>query len=196
MAKRIMEEDADTSLHCVIIGRGECGKTSLIKRYMTNEFDSKIPVSATPVRHETITFKDGKKVFSVRLWDTSGQENFCSFRNLAIPMADYIIICYSVVDFKSFTDITEAIIPVIKDKSKEGVKLILVGTKIDLRKDDDKTYEEGRFLAEKLNAIGFYECSALTGQGVELIFDSLRLDIMNTFKEEVGFFEKIFCCSF
>lgn len=64
-----------------------------------------------------------------------------------------------------------------------GAKIILVGTKLDLREDTDKleslrekglapiTDQQGVNMAEEIKAVKFMECSALTQKGLKEVFD-------------------------
>lgn len=66
----------------------------------------------------------------------------------------------------------------------EGVPLLLVCTKIDLRKDPQTlslmgaqgtkpvTPEEGERVAKEIKARGYLECSAKVGTGVQAVFDT------------------------
>jgi Ras-related C3 botulinum toxin substrate 1 len=54
--------------------------------------------------------------------------------------------------------------------------IILVGTKTDLRDDENHKKgiipaEEGKAMAEKLKAVYYLECSARTGDGVQGVFE-------------------------
>ena len=64
--------------------------------------------------------------------------------------------------------------------------ILLVGTKADLREDmyspdnlrkgvaqgdDDITYGEGNTMSRKIKAVGYMECSAMTLEGVNRVFD-------------------------
>lgn len=73
-------------------------------------------------------------------------------------------------------------VPEVKHHCPES-KLLIVGTKIDLREDPDAlsrlrernleaiTEKEGRELASSVNAVCYVECSALTQKGLKIVFD-------------------------
>lgn len=64
-----------------------------------------------------------------------------------------------------------------------GAKIILVGTKLDLREDPDKLESlrekglspisgpQGENMAQEIKAVKFMECSALTQKGLKEVFD-------------------------
>ena len=77
----------------------------------------------------------------------------------------------------SFDNILAKWVPELKHHCP-GAQIILVGTKSDLREDDDSLKgqrpvkrEAAVKLASKIKAIKYIETSALTGQGLNLVFE-------------------------
>ena len=121
--------------------------------------------------------------FKLSLWDQSGAENYARIRTLDYPNTDVFLLCYSVVSHPSFEHLKDLFIPEIKPYLGNYAGFIIVGTKIDLRNDleiiqylhdnneEPLTMEDGFELAEKTGALGYMECSALTGLNISLIFE-------------------------
>lgn len=122
--------------------------------------------------------------FELRLWDTAGQEAYEELRKQAYIGAHVIIIGFCLVNRDSFENVTETW---MKDCSKEAkdAKVVLVGLKQDLvenvnelKKLKDKeqepvTEEEMAAVAKKIGAASHLRCSALTGVGVNEVFESV-----------------------
>lgn len=186
-------EDIQAVKQLTLIGRGECGKTSILYRFLRNEFKENI--NATLIENEDLVFTIEKKKFKLKMWDTSGQDEFSRFRALTLPMSDYVAICYSIVDPVSFYEVEDTLMPMIKQKARENVKILLIATKIDMRTDDHISMEEGLMLAKKIGAADFFECSSLSALGINEIFSWLKIDMFNTFSpKQDGFFQRVFCC--
>lgn len=176
-----------------IVGRGECGKTSITRRFFKNEFCENI--SATPIENQDYEFSIENKQFLLKIWDTSGQDDFLRFRGLTLQMSDYVMLCYSIIDPLSFYEVENTLVPMVKQKAKENTKIMLVATKIDKRTDDTITTEEGTVLARKIGAFKFIECSALANIGIDDIFSVLRKDMSELAdSKRPGFFSKLFFC--
>jgi small GTP-binding protein len=190
---KIYADKIDVSKQLTIIGRGECGKTSILYRLVKNQF---VPnIAATPVENEDINYTMGGKKLLLKIWDTSGQDEYSRFRALTIPASDYILVCYSVKDISSFTEVQDSIIFIIKQKAPAHAKIVLCATKIDMRGPNDITTEEGISLAKEIGAVAFFECSALTGAGVLEIFEYIKLDAYkSSLPKSTGFFSRIFDC--
>lgn len=187
-------ESFDMVKQLTIVGRGECGKTSILKRFFKNEFSEDI--SATPIENEDFVFSAEGKRFKLKIWDTSGQEDFSRFRTLTLPMSDYVIICYSITDPMSFYEVEDTLIPMVRQKAREDVNIMLVATKVDKRTDDYISTEEGVVLSKKIGAFKFIECSSLTGEGIKEVFDELKRHMTSVcLPKKSGFLSKMFCCT-
>lgn len=96
-------------------------------------------------------------------------------------MTDVFLAMYSVVSPVSADNIKNKWLPEVRHHCPDA-KVILVGTKIDLREDPDvkerlrerkqqpKTTLDGEELAKEVGANAYMECSALTQQGLQDVF--------------------------
>jgi len=101
---------------------------------------------------------------------------------LSYPDTHVFLVCFSVVGRSSFQNITQKWIPEIVQHCP-GTPFILVGTKIDLRNDAETLQRlatqgsqplnemDGERMKNKIGALKYMECSALTGQGLKTVFD-------------------------
>jgi len=163
----------------VVVGDGAVGKTSLLILYTTKAF----PKDYVPTVFDNFNCLEtyDNKPVNLVLWDTAGQEDYDNLRPLSYPQTDVFIICYSVVKRDSLDNIKYKWLKEI-NLTNEGTPIILVGTKTDLREDkktlqqlqetnqEPVSREEGIALAKEIGAVQFFECSALTGNGVNDIF--------------------------
>ncbi|KAJ8016614.1 hypothetical protein DPEC_G00009060 [Dallia pectoralis] len=124
---------------------------------------------------------DSKQV-ELALWDTAGQEDYDRLRPLSYPDTDVILMCFSIDSPDSLENIPEKWTPEVKHFCP-NVPIILVGNKKDLRNDEHTRrelakmkqepvkHEEGRDMANRINAFGYLECSAKTKDGVREVFE-------------------------
>ena len=165
----------------VIVGDGACGKTCLLIVFSRDQF----PEVYVPTVFENYVadIEVDNKLVELALWDTAGQEEFDRLRPLSYPDTDVILLCFSIDSPDSLENIPEKWTPEIKHFCPK-VPIILVGNKNDLR-DDDSTIqelgkmqqepvklEEGRSMAEKIDAFAYLECSAKRNTGVREVFDT------------------------
>ena len=172
------------TIKCVAVGDGAVGKTCLLISFTTNAFPSEyIPTVFDNYCANLVV--DGKAV-NLGLWDTAGQEDYDRLRPLSYPQTDVFLICFSVVSASSFDNVSTKWVPEVRHHCP-STPIILVGTKIDLRGDEDTiaklsqkhkspiTEEEGKAKAAEVGAVKYLECSAATQQGlVEVFHEAVR----------------------
>eukprot|EP01103_Thecamoeba_quadrilineata_P000763 TRINITY_DN10674_c0_g1_i1.p1 TRINITY_DN10674_c0_g1~~TRINITY_DN10674_c0_g1_i1.p1 ORF type:complete len:209 (+),score=30.69 TRINITY_DN10674_c0_g1_i1:172-798(+) len=165
---------------CVVVGDGAVGKTCLLMSYIEEKF----PYEYVPTvfdNYEQDTTLNGQEI-KFSLWDTAGQEGYTKIRTLSYPKTDIFLLCFSVVNPTSFSNVKDQWWKEITHHCPNG-RIILVGTKIDLReetatleelKQDGKepiSIEQGKAKAEELGLLTYLECSALTQQGLKDVFE-------------------------
>eukprot|EP01100_Stratorugosa_tubuloviscum_P005685 TRINITY_DN252_c1_g2_i1.p1 TRINITY_DN252_c1_g2~~TRINITY_DN252_c1_g2_i1.p1 ORF type:complete len:201 (-),score=103.44 TRINITY_DN252_c1_g2_i1:360-962(-) len=167
------------NVKCVVVGDGAVGKTSLLISYTENRF----PVDYVPTVFDNFTtgVEVEGKLINFALWDTAGQEEYARLRALSYPDTDVFLLCFSVVSGASFENIRSRWSTEVKHHCPEA-KLVLVGTKIDLREDKTTmenlkgeklpTSDQARELMKQIGARQYCECSALTQQGLKQVFET------------------------
>lgn len=165
----------------VIVGDGACGKTCLLIVFSKGTF----PEVYVPTVFENYVADvevDGRKV-ELALWDTAGQEDYDRLRPLSYPDSNVILICFSIDSPDSLDNVLEKWIPEVLHFC-QGVPVILVGCKVDLRNDpvtiknlqadqqQPVSTSEGQEVAGKIGSKHYLECSARTGEGVREVFET------------------------
>ena len=77
---------------------------------------------------------DGMPI-NLGLWDTAGQEDYDRLRPLSYPQTDVFLVCFSVISPTSYENVRARWHPELMRYSP-NTKIILVGTKTDLREDN------------------------------------------------------------
>ncbi|VVC25153.1 Small GTPase superfamily, Rho type,Small GTP-binding protein domain,P-loop containing nucleoside [Cinara cedri] len=171
---------AGRPIKCVVVGDGTVGKTCMLISYTTDSFPGEY-VPTVFDNYSAPMVVDSIPV-SLGLWDTAGQEDYDRLRPLSYPQTDVFLVCFSVASPSSFENVVSKWYPEIKHHCPDA-PMILVGTKIDLREDKETLNilseqglspikrEQGQKLANKIRAVKYLECSALTQRGLKLVFD-------------------------
>ncbi|KAF5366347.1 hypothetical protein D9757_011465 [Collybiopsis confluens] len=123
---------------------------------------------------------EGKEI-ELALWDTAGQEEYDRLRPLSYPESDVILIVFSIDFPTSLANVQDKWYPEVAHFC-EGTPLILVGTKTDLRADDQTkkmlgaqgqtaiSPQQGAAVAKEIGA-RYAECSSKLGTGVRDVFN-------------------------
>lgn len=85
-------------------------------------------------------FIDGQSV-QLSLWDTAGQEEFDRLRSLSYSDTHCIMLCFSIDSPDSLENVQSKWVGEIADHC-EGVKLVLVALKCDLRNNEDTDVDQ------------------------------------------------------
>lgn len=157
---------AQEQIKIVLVGNSGVGKTSILNWYQRNVQDTKPTIGANCT--DILVEIEGKKT-NLNIWDTAGQLQFRDIMPLYFRDVNVIIICFSAENRESFDDIITWNNLIVDRAPKDAVK-IMVCNKIDLEKDpipqdkiDTMKYE--------ISAAEVFRTSALTGEGIDLIFD-------------------------
>ena len=156
------------SVKTVTLGESGVGKTSLVKKYVENSFDDKLPSTVgADISIKNLEF-DGLTI-QLMIWDTAGQEVFRSLVEQYLRDASLALIVFSLSDRKSFECARDYWINYLLEKSPDTI-MIIVGNKLDLERE--VTEDEANDLAAKYKT-EYFETSALQGIGVDEAFEML-----------------------
>jgi len=105
---------------------------------------------------------------------STGQKGYERLRGESYPGTDIFIICFSIDDKDSLTNVGKWHDEVCQ--YDQSVPILLVGTKTDMRETGIECgnfveMEEAMTLANNIGAIGYLECSALAKVAVKKVFD-------------------------
>ena len=164
----------DMIFKIVLIGDTSVGKTNILSKYLSDEFD---PESKATVGVEfgTKNFKIENNIVKVQIWDTAGQERYRSITNAYYKGAKGALLVYDITNQKSFDNLDRWISD-LKINGDEKISIILLGNKSDLEKQRVINTEEGKNKAEFFK-FAFLETSALNGNNIEKAFDELIKDV-------------------
>jgi small GTP-binding protein len=157
-----------------LIGDWGVGKTSLIKKYVFDQFDDKyITTLGTKVTKKRMKFKiSEEKLIDINfmIWDIMGQEEFKKIQLMAFKNSNGAFIVCDVTRRETLETITNWKTNLYKVTGK--IPLVILANKSDLQNEAEFTNNDLAEVTEKIN-IPYYFTSAKTGENVENAFISL-----------------------
>ncbi|KAH0792746.1 small GTP-binding protein [Histomonas meleagridis] len=168
------------SLKVVFLGNSQVGKTCIINRYITGEFpDSTKPTIGMAFSTKITSFNVGKETVELQIWDTAGQEIYRGLSPMYYRNSSIIIVVYDVTKPESFDSVPQW----IKDFEQNAVDRNTVvigvcGNKIDL--DSQISSFKAKTTFPDLENVDYFQVSALTGVGIENMFQNLIQKYLDT----------------
>ena len=154
----------------VFVGPSNAGKTSLINRFVYQEFTANITASTQPAFcQKQIQFDD--QVHLLEIWDTAGQERYHSLSPLFYRDADIGIVTFDLTSIDSFNSAKHWIDELHSNRGN-SINIAIVGNKSDLADQRVVSFETLQKLAMETKTTAF-ETSAQTGENVDYLFETM-----------------------
>merc|ERR550514_1244075 len=114
----------------VLVGDGGTGKTTLVKRHLTGEFEKKyIPTLGVEVHPLKFSTNCGEMLFNV--WDTAGQEKFGGLRDGYYIQGQCAIIMFDVTSRITYKNVPNWHRDIVRVCGH--IPMVLVGNKVDAK---------------------------------------------------------------
>ncbi len=156
----------------VVIGDPAVGKTSLINKFVTKQFEENyLPTVGVKIVKESVNLDDLNITVNLMFWIVTGQPQFYMLQRPYFNGAEGIIFIFDVTRSSTFSNINNWYSIALKYGPNE-IPRILIGNKIDLVDDRKIILPMAKQLSKKINA-PYFETSALTGYNVKLSFHEI-----------------------
>ena len=170
-------------LRISILGDSSTGKTSIINRFLGNEFTLAMISNIGIDKQEILRkMKDGNEM-KIILWDTAGQERFHSISSSTIKNSQGIIVCFALDNEKSFKNVSEWLNTIHEENAK--ISIVLFGNKCDLKDKRKVSEEEAKSFADQ-HGIPYFETSVKDNINLEEGLDKILEDAYAKSGKESG----------
>ena len=162
-------------LKICLIGDGAVGKTSLISRYIYNQFDDKYLLTLgtkTSLKKLPMRLAEGKGAIELQMniWDIMGQKEFERLHKTFFRGAQGAIIVTDITRKETLLSVEDWVLRLVSVVG--DIPMVFVANKTDLMDQSQFKPEELQVWATRYNS-RVYQCSAKTGQNIEDFFFDL-----------------------
>ena len=163
----------------VLLGDSGVGKTCIIKRFVSNSFESNmITTNAANYCSKMVKFENLGKSLLFDIWDTAGQEKYRALTKFFYKDAVVVILVYDITRVDSFENMKNYWYKQLQENCDKSIVIGVAGNKSDLFVDEKVSESEARDFADKIGAI-FELTSAQNNTGIIELF----LDVGNKYLE-------------
>ena len=173
-----MSIELPPEIKILLLGESNVGKTSIFNRFITNKYESNIS-STIGVDFEAKTFEYKGKKYTIKLFDTAGQERFRSITQNYYHMGEAYFFVFDITNEHSFQSIPKWIESV--KESTEEPKFIILANKDDIK---DKVKISDEAIKNELGQYNVIKTSALKNKNIKEAFEHMiNLVEYNTFED-------------
>ncbi|KAI8982020.1 ras family-domain-containing protein [Mycotypha africana] len=167
----ITDDEYDYLFKLVLIGDSGVGKSNLLSRFTSNEFNLESK-STIGVEFATKNLEIDNHTVKAQIWDTSGQERYRAITGAYYRGAVGALLVYDITRQSSFQNVQHWL-KELRDHADPNIVIMLVGNKLDLSETSRQvSTEDGGSLAEQEGFL-FIETSALDATNVDKAFQSI-----------------------
>ena len=168
-------EDYEFIFKVLLLGNSNVGKSSLFLRFVDDIWNDTF-VPTIGVDFKIKTFNIDEKKIKMQIWDTAGQERFKNIIASYYRGAHGILLIYDVTDKDSFKNLSNWLIEIEKNSSKNVLK-VLIGNKTDLEEKRVISYNQAKEFADSYG-LKYIETSAKKNLNVNEAFATLGRELM------------------
>ncbi|KAM5229278.1 ras-related protein Rab-17 [Ctenodactylus gundi] len=159
----------------VLLGSNSAGKSSLVIRYVKNDFKDVLPTVGCAFFTKIVDL--GATSLKLEIWDTAGQEKYHSVCHLYFRGANAALLVYDITRKDSFHKAQQWLEELEKEFPPGEVVVMLVGNKTDLSEKREVTFQEGQEFAESKSLL-FMETSAKLNHHVFEVFSAVAQELL------------------
>ena len=175
----------------VLLGDSGVGKTCIIKRFVSNSFESNmITTNAANYCSKMVKFENLGKSLLFDIWDTAGQEKYRALTKFFYKDAVVVILVYDITRVDSFENMKNYWYKQLQENCDKSIVIGVAGNKSDLFVDEKVSESEARDFADKIGAI-LELTSAQNNTGIiELFLDVGNKYLDPNFQQKYKIIEK------
>jgi len=166
----------------VLLGSQSVGKTCLVERYLYGKFNLGVTATVGAAFGAKKVTKNNVTI-TLGIWDTAGAERYEAMSRIYYRQARAAVVCFDVTDSASFGKVRFWVDELLANEP--ACDVYIVGTKVDLVGEKIREVEKNMVenYIRTINAKGYYETSAKTGENIETLFDEISNNAIKKYQE-------------
>ena len=164
-----MVEKIEDKFNIMVIGDEKVGKTTVLERHFNRKFNSERKKTiGVEYFNKEYTDEKSKLVYSLKFWDTAGQEKFRSVTKNYYQRAHGMIITMAIDNRSSFSNLKMWVNSVFENSGNSKMPLVILCNKIDLEDEREvKNSEVEELCNDESLKLKYFFTSAKTGANID-----------------------------
>lgn len=172
-------DNIEDAVKVIVVGNGQVGKSSLVRRYCKGEFTSEYKKTiGADFLEKDVFIKGVGQTVKMMLWDTAGQEVYDALTSQYYRGAGACVLAFSTTDRESFLALKTWKEKVENVCGRGNVVLCMIQTKIDLIQQAVVQSDEAEATARALG-VKFFRTSTLENYNIDPVFEYLAEQYLN-----------------
>lgn len=165
-------------LKILLLGDSGVGKTSIINRYVSGNFQPKYKFTIGADYSNREISIDNRDVVC-QIWDTAGQERFQALSSAFYRGADCCILVFDVTNRKSFENLDKWHNEFLYVSGSNTTPIVLLANKTDQVSMRLISAKYAQFWSQSKTNVCYFECSAKLGNGIDDTFRKISKRILD-----------------
>ncbi len=174
MKKNIIMTGYDNTVKIIVFGNSKVGKATFLKNNTKKIISRSKANEEIGIEFYTKSVMLDNKRYQLQIWSFNDINRFHLFFSTYTKGAHAGLFIFDISDLYSLVNYEAWISLVRKEvENTESFPIMMIGNKIDLEENRQVQSEQAIRIAKSMNINGYIECSALTGEKVEEIFNTI-----------------------
>ena len=178
--KAIVKTGYDNTLKIIVFGNPEAGKTTFLRNHTKEVISRSKADKEIGIEFYTKSIIKDNKRYQLQIWSFKDIDRFHLFYSTYSKGAHGGLLFFDISDLYSLANY-EAWISLVRKEvtNSESFPIMMIGNKLDLEENRQIQSEQAIRIAKTMGVNGYIECSAMTGENVEEVFNNIVQKILN-----------------